>query len=115
MHINDEAIEFTSDAKYIALSENGSAVVLIHDSTCVWHPPHSQNLFRWLNYPNRSSKKLNKAEYDTYHAICDLEQVHITKFTEWMNRYDGNSNANSKTSGSRNPIRKLWKSIQNFG
>jgi hypothetical protein len=105
---------FTADEKYIALSESGSAVVLIHDSTCVWYPPHSQNLFTWLNYPNRSSTVLTEAEYGTYHAICNLEQIHITKFSEWANRYDGNSNTNRKEESPRNPIRKLWKSIQNF-
>ncbi len=114
MHINDEPIGFTTDAKYIALSENGNAVVLMHDSTCVWYPPHSQNLFKWLNYSNRSSKVLNKAEFDTYYAICDLEKIHITRFTEWANRYDGNSNTRCKEADSRNPIRKLWKSIQNL-
>ncbi len=104
----------TADDKYLALKENGVAVVLVHDSSMVWTPPHSANLRDWINRKNWSVSILNEAEYGTYHAICDLEQIHITDFTEWMNRYDGNSNTNRKAESPRNPIRKLWKSIQNF-
>lgn len=107
-------IQFTTDDKYLALKENGEAVVLVYDSTVVYTSPHSTNLLNWLNEKNRSSTILNKAEYDTYHAICDLEQIHIIEFTEWAKRYDSNSNTNSRTTGSTNPIRKRWKSIQNF-
>lgn len=112
--MNHEPIEFTSDASYFALIENGEAVVLVRDSVLVWHDPDSENIGRWLIPENRSISILNEAEYGTYHAICDLEQIHISKFTEWAIRYDGNSNTNRKKPDSRNPIRKLWKSIQNF-
>ena len=108
-------VEFTSDDRYLALRENGEAVVLVHDSTVIYHDPHSANLRRWLAPSNRGFLMLNKAEYDTYHAICDLEQIHIIEFTKWMKRYDNrNSNTRSPTEGSRNPIQKLWKSIQNI-
>jgi hypothetical protein len=107
-------VEYTTDDRYLALKENGEAVVLVHDSRLVWTPPHSTNMRRWLNQKNRSMSILNKAEYGTYHAICDLEQIHIIEFTEWATKHDSNSDMACEEQDSRNPIRKLWKSIQNI-
>ena len=107
-------VEYTTDDRYLALKENDEAVVLVRDSALVWTPPHSANLRDWLNKKNRSMSILNKAEFGTYHAICDLEQIYIIEFTEWMKKHDSNSDTRCKHPSSRNPIRKLWKSIQNF-
>ena len=110
------SVEFTMDDMYFALTENGEAVVLVHDSTVIWHTPHSENIGIWLNdqKKNRTMSILNKAEFGTYHVICDLEQINIIEFTEWMKKHDSNSDTKCKHPNPRNPIRKLWKSIQDF-
>jgi hypothetical protein len=74
---------------YMVLRDDEDAVVLVKAKFMCFHK-ETHMVTEWLDKEDsgRSVEDINEAEYGTYHAICDLPQIHITEFARWKRKYE---------------------------